>query len=141
MRSPSATSSRPSWPDRYPALILEPSRIDVWLAYDWQLRDPAMLESFSRSLSAEEHARVARMRFPEGRHQQLVTRALARHVLSHYLPEIAPVDWRFEHSAQGRPSIARDLHEVAGGLNFNLAHTPGLVVMAVARAAEIGVDV
>jgi 4'-phosphopantetheinyl transferase len=81
------------------------------------------------------------MRFPQGRHQQLFTRALARRVLSHYLPDIAPQDWRFDIAEFGRPSIARPLSERARELQFNLAHTQGLVVMAVGRRPGLGVDV
>jgi 4'-phosphopantetheinyl transferase len=121
-------------------LNLEPNQVDIWLARDPLLRDAAVLESLSRSLSAEEHARVARMQFPEGRHQQLVTRGLVRLALSSYAPGIAPAEWCFERNAQGRPGIAGSLGHAAD-LDFNLAHTPGLVAMAVARDAEIGVDV
>ena len=119
---------------------LEPNQVDIWLARDPQLRDAAVLESLSRSLSADEHARVARMHFPEDRHQQLVTRGLVRHVLSLYVPGVTPAGWCFERNAHGRPGIAC-APEVARDLRFNLAHTPGLVAMAVARGAEIGVDV
>jgi 4'-phosphopantetheinyl transferase len=121
-------------------LNLEHNQVDIWLARDAQLRDADVLENLSQSLSVEEHARVARMHFPEGRHQQLVTRGLARHVLSSYVPGIAPAEWLFERNEHGRPGIAGSL-ALARGLHFNLAHTPGLVVMAVARDAEIGVDV
>jgi 4'-phosphopantetheinyl transferase len=114
-------------------------QVDIWLARDPLLRDAAFLESLSRSLSVDEHERVARMQFPEGRHQQLVTRGMVRQVLSRHAPEVAPGDWRFERNAHGRPRIAGA--PAAGDLQFNLAHTPGLVAVAVARAAEIGVDV
>jgi 4'-phosphopantetheinyl transferase len=120
-------------------LTLELSQVDIWLARDPQLRDASILENLSRSLSSDEHARLARMKFAEGRHQQLVTRGLVRQVLSRYVPGVAPRDWRFERNAHGRPRIADA--PGAGDLQFNLAHTSGLVVMAVARAAEIGVDV
>lgn len=118
---------------------LASNQVDIWLARDPQLRDAGLLESLSRSLSADEHARVARMHFPEGRHQQLVTRGLVRNVLSRYVPAVEPAAWTFDRSAQGRPCIA-GAPEGARDLQFNLAHTPGLVALAVARAADIGVD-
>jgi 4'-phosphopantetheinyl transferase len=80
------------------------------------------------------------MQFAAGRHQQLVTRALTRQVLSHYLPDVAPADWRFERGEHGRPAIAASMPEATRALNFNLAHTEGLVVMAVGRVPAIGVD-
>jgi 4'-phosphopantetheinyl transferase len=121
-------------------LKLEPDQVDIWLARDPQLRDAAALDGLSRCLSADEHARVARMHFSEDRHQQLVTRGMVRQVLSLYVPGVAPAGWNFERNRHGRPAIT-GVSEAARDLQFNLAHTPGLVALAVARDAEIGVDV
>jgi 4'-phosphopantetheinyl transferase len=114
------------------------TQVDVWLARDPLLRDPGQLATFSQMLTPDEQERVSRMRFAAGKHQQLVTRALLRCVLSRYVPAMAPADWRFALSEHGRPRIADPMPE---NLHFNLAHTRGLVVLAVARAPEIGVDV
>ena len=113
------------------------ARIDLWFARDAGLRHPSLVENFSRMLAPEERARMEGMHFPEHRHQQLVTRAMARSVLTHYVPEVAPADWRFERNDHGRPRIALGAPASARDLNFNLAHTEGLVVMAVARSADI----
>jgi 4'-phosphopantetheinyl transferase len=115
------------------------ARVDVWLARDPELRDPASTADFARILTGDEMQRVERMQFDAGRHQQLVTRAMARNVLSHYLPDVAPADWRFEPGEQGRPAIAPGMPADARALDFNLAHTEGLVTMAVGRA-RVGVD-
>jgi 4'-phosphopantetheinyl transferase len=117
------------------------SQVDVWLARAARLDDPALLEGFSRILPDEDRERVERMRFREGRHEQLITRTLARRVLSHYLPEVPPADWRFDRTELGRPAVARSLPAAARQLHFNIAHTRGLVVMAVGRQPDIGVDV
>jgi 4'-phosphopantetheinyl transferase len=124
-----------------PPSLAEAAQVDVWLARDPRLRDAALLESFARLLSPDEAQRVERMQYPEGRHQMLVTRALVRNVLSHYSPQVPPADWRFDRGELGRPSVARDMPEAARALHFNVAHTKGLVVMAVGRMPEIGVDV
>lgn len=120
---------------------VEAARVDVWLARDPRLRDPQLLERFARVLSPEETQRVERMQYPEGRHQMLVTRALVRHVLSHYSPDVPPSDWRFDRGELGRPSVARDMPALARARHFNVAHTQGLVVMAVGHMPRIGVDV
>jgi 4'-phosphopantetheinyl transferase len=52
---------------------------------------------------------------------------------------VAPRELRFARSGAGRPSLAAPFD--AGGLDFNLAHTRGLVVLAVARGLEFGIDV
>jgi 4'-phosphopantetheinyl transferase len=64
---------------------------------------------------------------------------MERTVLSKYV-DIAPRDWRFAVNEYGRPSIAAE-HTDARGIEFNLSHTDGLVVMAVTRGRAIGVDV
>lgn len=122
-------------------MTLAPGQVELWLAREAPLRAPAYLASLEHALSAEDHARIERMRFPDGRHQQRVTRALARHALSHHLPAMAPSAWRFQQDEFGRPSIASDLPEDARRLHFNLSHTRGLVVMAVGLMPLLGVDV
>jgi 4'-phosphopantetheinyl transferase len=115
--------------------------IDVWFARDAQLRDPETLRRFEAMLAPEERARAAGMHFPEDRHQQLVARGMMRTLLSRYVPGVAPAEWRFERNEHGKPRIALGAPPAAQGLAFNLAHTTGLVVLAVARNREIGVDV
>ncbi len=115
--------------------------IDVWFARDAQLRDPETLRRFEAMLAPEERARASRMHFPEDRHQQLIARGMVRSLLSRYVPGMAPADWRFERNEHGKPRIALGAPPPAQGLNFNLAHTEGLVVLAVARELEIGIDV
>jgi 4'-phosphopantetheinyl transferase len=115
--------------------------VDLWIARDAQLREPAMIERWTRSLAPEERSRVAGMHFPEDRHQQLVTRGMLREVLSRYEPAVQPADWRFERNEHGKPRIALGAAVQARELHFNLAHTTGLVVLAVARTSRLGVDV
>jgi 4'-phosphopantetheinyl transferase len=117
------------------------TRVDLWLARDAQIRDPALLAEYARILSPEETRRVERMQFEAGRHQQLVTRAMVRNVLSHYHPDTAPRDWLFELGEHGRPAVAAAMAPDARASNFNLAHTDGLVVMALGRVDRLGVDV
>lgn len=119
----------------------DPSQVDLWVARESQWRDPALLDRVARLLSDDERARVDRMKFEAGRHQQLVTRALVRSVLSTYLPDVPPSGWRFDRGEHGRPLVARDMPVAARAMQFNVAHTAGLVVMAVGRMPRIGVDV
>lgn len=118
-----------------------PGHVDLWLAREARLHGATIQPRLERHLSADDLARIGRMRFPAGRHQQRITRALARHALSYYLPAVPPADWRFEAGELGRPSVARDMPDQARQLNFNLAHTEGLVVMAVGSMPGLGVDV
>jgi 4'-phosphopantetheinyl transferase len=89
-------------------------------------------------LSEEEQAQQQRFVFDRDRKQYLVSHALIRDVLSRYAG-IPPEDWRFDINPYGRPSIASP--DEWRGLRFNLSHTRGRAILAMARGVEVGVDV
>ena len=113
--------------------------IDVWFAREAVLDDANVAARMASLLAAEERVRHDRMATDSGRRQQLLARALQREVLSRWEPSVAPREWIFERSAAGRPVLAPAF--AATGLNFNVAHTSGLVAIAVGRVSRIGVDV
>ena len=90
-------------------------------------------------LSEAERSQESRFRFAKDAERYLLTRALVRTVLSRYVP-VGPQDWRFESNAQGKPRIANP-EALGADLSFNLSHTQGLVVLAVAAGLALGVDV
>lgn len=118
---------------------LREQQIHLWVT---RLDEPE-LRSASRHylalLSDEEQTRQRRFHFEKDRHRYLVTRALVRSTLSRYAG-IAPLDWRFETNAYGKPSIAHDSPELRR-LSFNLSHTDECVVLALADRVALGVDV
>lgn len=116
-----------------------PGPVDVWFAPETLLDDAGVAAHLAMRLDPDERARHDRMAHESGRRQQLLARALQREVLSRYQPEIAPEAWRFERAPGGRPALAAAF--AACGLNFNVAHTTGMVVIAVGRVPFIGVDV
>jgi len=116
-----------------------PEPVDLWYARESLLDDAPVAARFAALLAPDERARLERMATNSRRQQQLLTRGMQREVLSRYVPSVAPRDWRFERGAGGRPELAPAFAPT--GLNFNLAHTPGLVALAVGRVARIGVDV
>jgi 4'-phosphopantetheinyl transferase len=67
-----------------------------------------------------------------------VARALVRTTLSRY-SATAPEAWRFVLGEHGCPFIDPDQN--TEGLRFNLSHTTGLIVLAVTRGRDVGVDV
>jgi len=79
---------------------------------------------------------MERFRFERDRRIQLATRALVRTILSKY-EDVPPAAWRFETGEKGRPEIAHP----PSSLRFNLSNTHGLVVCAVVREVDVGVDV
>ena len=120
-------------------LAIDSRQIQLWLVAHDQVRDPALLREYEALLAGEERQRRASFRFERDRHRYLVTRALARVVLSKYAA-IAPQEWRFEANPYGRPTVANK-NARAGRIAFNLSHTSGLSVLGVTRDGAIGVDV
>lgn len=118
---------------------LPPTEAHLWYVVPEAIDDPALLAAYDALLTPVERARNRRFVFARHRHQDLVTRALVRTVLSTYCPSVEPQAWQFESNPYGRPEISAPL--VRPGLRFNLSHTDGLVVCLVADSHEIGVDV
>jgi 4'-phosphopantetheinyl transferase len=117
---------------------LDDNAVEVWLAFDASFQDARVQAEFAAMLSPQESERMQRLHLESGRRQFALTRALQRRVLSAYAADVAPVEWRFQISAEGRPSLAPPFDRL--GLHFNIAHTEGLVAMAVCRHACVGVD-
>ncbi len=85
-------------------------------------------------LTADELLRAGRMRTDGGSRRLVVTRAAVRALLGGYLGT-PPEQLAFSASAHGKPHL-----EPASPLRFNLSHSGGLALIAVARATEVGVD-
>jgi 4'-phosphopantetheinyl transferase len=113
--------------------------LHVWLAFDDALRDDTLLRGYEAMLEPAERERRDRLMGENLRHQFLITRALQRTVLASYLPGVAPRDLRFVAGPQGKPRLAAEFS--AHNLHFSLAHTEGLVALAVSREPVLGVDV
>jgi 4'-phosphopantetheinyl transferase len=68
----------------------------------------------------------------------LAGRTLARHVLAGHL-DIGPEAVELVEDALGRPELARE--QERSQLSFNISGTQGMALCAVARGAQVGVDV
>lgn len=115
-----------------------PAPVDLWFTFYDDIRDQRLLAEYARLMTEEETAQQQRFYFDKDRHRYLVTRAMVRAVLSRYAP-IESAAWRFSKGSHGRPAIEND-HPAARGLNFNLSHTDGLIMLGVTRGQELGVD-
>lgn len=96
---------------------------------------PAEIE---RWLDAEERGRADRLRREVDRARFVESHAFLRHVLAHRL-NVAPDSLAFDSGDHGKPrSSAAD----AAGVSFNLSHTAGMAVVAIAcDGRAVGVDV
>jgi 4'-phosphopantetheinyl transferase len=113
--------------------------IDLWLTPYDEIADARLHDRYSLLLNPAERAQQERFYFRRDRLRYLVTRALVRTVLSRYVP-LDEAAWVFATNAHGRPHIA-NVDATAHDLRFNISHTQSLVVLAVARGREVGVDV
>lgn len=103
---------------------------------------PEVLSQDPRALAVldeEELIRYHRFLFAHSKIEFCAAHALVRTVLSRYFASTAPSAWKFEANPWGRPVLAAQ-HR-CDDFHFNLSHTTGLVVLAVTRGRELGVDV
>ncbi len=131
------SSRPPSESPPTPPLMPRPDEVHLWVVEPERVTEPRLLAAYLELLSEDERARHQRFRFEKHRHQFLVSHALVRATLSRYAP-VAPRDWRFTTNAYGRPDIAAGQ---GPGLRFNLSHTDGMAVCAVALDTDVGADV
>lgn len=113
--------------------LLEEDEIHLWSA----CLDPpeATVEDHVPTLSAEEQLRAARFVFPRDRRRFVVGRSVLRAMLGRYLGR-DPRQIALAYGEQGKPRLA----DGGGDLLFNLAHAHELMVVALARGRELGVD-
>ena len=113
--------------------ILPNDEVHVWQVdlVAWDQEADSLLEV----LNAEERERAARFKFLAPRNQFVISRALLRCALGCYL-RMEARNIHFRTTGNGKPELAesRDLH-------FNLSHSEGVTVFAMARHRQVGVDV
>ena len=121
-----------------PLLVLEPQRIDLWCAFLADLDAARCWGECATLLNVPERRRARTLRRPADRRRHLAARALVRTVLSRYLP-VAPREWVFDPDAHGRPRIVAP--QGLPPLEFNIAHSGGVVMLGVTAGSALGVDV
>lgn len=97
---------------------------------------PDVVARHHAKLSAVERDRSSRYRFDHDRRHFIVAHGALRDILARYL-DIAPADVVYAYGARGKPELAL-LSGVR--LRFNLTHSAGLALIAVAEGADVGVD-
>lgn len=117
-------------------LRLDDDEIHVWRA---ALDQPGLVvQRLHRTLAEDEATRAARFHFEHDRRHYTVARGVLRELLGRYLGA-RPDRLRFSYTSYGKPAL-----EVGPGeptLNFNVSHSQGVALFAIARGREIGVDI
>jgi 4'-phosphopantetheinyl transferase len=121
-------------------LALAPREVHVWCA---TLDRPAdETRALARLLSLDERERAERFHFERDRDRFVVGRAILRLILSGYT-HASPQGLVFRQGPQGKPALAGEpgAVAVAGALHFNVSHSQGVALYAVACGRHVGVDV
>lgn len=124
-------------PDRPPAPQL-------WVGFVDDFPEDLRRWTYQQLLSDDERARHDRYRHERDRNLHLTARLMTRTVLSRCMPGVSPRDWKFRPGPHGKPEIAAPemqstIH--SGKWHFNVTHTEGVVVLALAQGSPVGVDV
>ena len=117
-------------------LVLREDEVHVWRA---SLEcEPSDVQAFRRLLSIDEMVKAERFYFEKDRSHFIVARGLLRTILGRYL-RIYPGRLRFFYKLHGKPAL---LGERGGKIySFNLSHSHGLLLLAITRSREVGVDI
>ncbi len=118
-------------------LILGESEVHLWTV---NTNDPGIEIDmlYENILSGDEKKRADRLRFPEERGKFIISRGVLRSILSKYLKS-EPRDIIFEYNKYGKPSLPAAINP--GNIKFNLSHSRNVVLYAITRNNEVGVDV
>jgi 4'-phosphopantetheinyl transferase len=112
-------------------------RVDVWHdTVDRWREDPDRVRRGLTWLSDTERVRFQRFVHDEDRWMFLSGRVMARALVGRALG-CEPMSWRWREGPHGRPEI--DAPDATW--RFNVAHSAGLVVCAIADGVDVGVDV
>ena len=99
--------------------------VHVWRASC--ARTAAEIDELRRHLSDDERERAGRFHFARDHDHYTAARAVLRIILGRYLDR-PPASLRFKYNSFGKPSLDGG----AGGVRFNLSHSGGLALYAVA---------
>ncbi len=112
---------------------LQPDIVNVWIR---TLQVSSAIESTCfEVLTSEERERAARYRVGRPRNDFILTRGTLRFLLARHVG-MTPQELSFRYSEYGKPVVDGPFD-----LRFNVSHTDGLALIAIARAREIGIDV
>ena len=138
MKSAGATAAETSRssPSRLLELLKSPeSGIQIWTAHLSLLRSNEIVE-LAALLDAAERSRAARFRFARDRQYYVAARGLLRQLLGTVLNRPAS-ELIFEYGRNGKPAIAGT---GSRGLHFNVSHSAGWAMFALAWDRELGID-
>ena len=116
--------------------MLTDQEIHVWHAHLDLLAERT--EQLASGLSEDEKTRAGRFHFAKDRAHFVHTRGVLRALLGHYL-NVSPANVKFRYGHTGKPGLSPEFRNP--GLQFNLSHSHGQLLVGIARRCAIGVDI
>lgn len=96
------------------------------------------MQTLRRTLEEKELDRADRFHFEKDRRAFVISRGFLRNVVGRYL-KTKPEGLRFSYGPYGKPAL--DGEHKSSSLRFNMSHSHGVALIAVAETRELGVDV
>lgn len=128
-----------NWPDAPETNVevdLSVDGVHVW-AVPLEI-EAAEVRSLEARLVPDERTRAGQFVREEPRRNFVASRAALRAILGRYL-DVAPAEVVIAYDSSGKPCLVDTIAKT--NLKFNLAHSGGLGLVAVAQGCELGVDV
>ena len=115
---------------------LSSQEVHVWRVYIDT--DDSITKKLQPLLSTDERLKAARFRFEKDSAKYIVTRGTLRIILGRYLDK-KPEELKFSYNQYGKPA----LHSINTNklISFNVSHSRGLALIAVAQNWDVGVDI
>lgn len=110
--------------------------VHIWRAFLHQA--PRTVDLFSDILAPDERRRAEKFHFARDRDCFTVARGVLRQILGRYL-DASPALIRFSYNRYGKPAIDNGAGDRL--LRFNVSHSNGVALYAVARDKEVGLDI
>jgi 4'-phosphopantetheinyl transferase len=116
-------------------LALSQNDIHVWCVRLNTARP--RIRKLQNTLTIEEVKKANRFRSEKDRERHIVARGVLRDILGRYL-NTPPEQLRFTKGKHGKPALSLDQGDL--GLHFNMSDSHHLVVYAVTRYRQVGID-
>ena len=114
--------------------MIKPNEVHVWFA-DLATTTEADAESLVKLLSEDEYERSRRFAFPQLKKNYIISRAILRLLLSHYIKE-PPKEITFYYGEYGKPKLAGN-----DEIKFSISHSENRVTYAISLGDEVGIDI
>jgi len=136
MPSPSHPPTTHDWTLPPGDLLISPAEVHVWRV---PLDSPdAVLQPLASTLSPEERARAEKFFFDRDRNAYITARGALRQLLARYLHR-PPSELQFAYESRGKPFLANP--SAGQPVNFNVAHSRNIALLAFSAGPSVGVDV